>query len=97
MQITIGNAEQIAAMLEMVVDVIRRLKENGTLDEFCGDVSRLIKETHAITIACDVTAYNFYRQAGMSSEEAVHVLVSRMKSKEDAAELLKKALRSHLQ
>lgn len=97
MQISIGNADQVTAMVDLCREVISRLRENGALDELADNIMYVRKLVHASTTAQDVAAYGFYREAGMSSEEAVLLLISNRLSKEDVGELLKKTLRAKTQ
>ena len=97
MQISLGNTDQITALVQLFTEVIRRLRENGALDELADNIVYTRKLVHASITAHDVAAYELYRGAGMSSEEAVQLLISRRMGMEEISSVLGRFMRVQTQ
>ncbi len=97
MQITLGDSDQIVAMVELAMDVVRKMKEKGLTKELSEYFTQLMRELHATDTAMDSAAYQAYRNSGMSSNEAIQLLLARRMQRDEIAASLGKAVRSRLQ
>lgn len=77
MNIEIGDSKQLIAMAHLGMEVYRSLKSAGVLKELGEDLLAVGNALSRQTTANDVHALKAYMDAGMSSEQAVQILLAR--------------------
>lgn len=77
MKIELGKPSDVVAVARTLFEVYEGLKEAGILQELGGDLVEALNSVSDIITEGDVKAFRAYIDAGMSSDQAVELILSR--------------------